>query len=428
MDPLSFSVGIAIGLLAGLGVWLAARARQAARLAQLETTLDHERRMSAEKLTLLEESGVRQREAFAALSAEALRQNSQSFLDLARASLGEFQRQAATDLDGRQKAIGEVLQPFKEALARVDTQIQAVERERVGSYAALVEQLKGLALTQQQLHTETNNLVRALRSPNVRGLWGEMQLRRVVEVAGMLEHCDFVQKETAETEDGARRTPDLLVRLPGGRQIVVDSKVPTDAYMRAVEATDQATRDTLLKDHARQVRNHIKSLGAKAYWDQFQPTPEFVFMFLPGEPLIAAALQQDPTLLEFGLTQRVIPASPLTLIALLRAVAFGWQQQQIAMNAQEISELGRQLYDRLRKLAEHFERIGRSLTGTIDAYNDAVGSLESRVLVTARRLKDLGVRGTEELPEVETVDVVPRPARAPELTGLFEDRDDVAED
>ena len=421
MDLLSFVVGAAIGLLAGLALWFYGRARHVAEAARLVAELDAERRSAAEKLAALDRAGATLRDAFAALSAEALRQNNQSFLELARASLGEFQKQAATDLEGRQKAIAEALQPVRESLARVDAQLQGVETARAGAQSALTEQLKGLATAQQQLQAETSNLVSALRSSNVRGFWGEIQLRRVVELAGLAEHIDFVEKETGTTEDGTRRVPDLIVRLPGDRQIIVDAKVPTDAFLRAIETRSPEDREAGLRDHARQVKAHVTSLSAKAYWDQFQPTPEFVFMFLPGEGLLEAALRADPGLVEFALARRVILATPLTLIAMLRAVAYGWQQQQIAVNAQAISDLGRQLYDRLRVLGEHFASLGDSLAGSVEAYNRAVGSLEGRVIVTARRLKDLGVRGVEPVPDVEPVDRTPRTPHAAELTGLFEE-------
>lgn len=399
MDATSFVIGFVVGAAVGLALWFAARAR----------------------LSAFTDAQVHVREAFAALSADALQRNNQMFLDLARASLGEFQKQATTDLDSRQRSIAEALQPVKESLARVDAQLQEVEKQRVGAYAAVTEQLTALARTQQSLQTETGNLVRALRSPNVRGLWGEMQLRRVVEAAGMLEYCDFVEKESATTEDGQRLTPDVIVRLPGGRRIVIDSKVPIDAFMKAIDATDDAAREQFLRDHTKQVKGHIDSLGRKAYWEQFQPTPEFVFMFLPGETLLGAALQQDPTLLEYGLTKGVIPATPLTLIALLRAVAHGWQQEKMAASAEEISRLGRELYDRIRTVAKHFGDVGRNLREAMDAFNKAVGSFESRLLVTARKLKDLGAGTGDEPPELEPIDVTPRRLQAPELADLFEE-------
>jgi len=423
MDLLSFVVGAAIGLLAGLALWFHGRARHVAEAARLVAELDAERRAAAEKLASLDRAGTTLRDAFAALSAEALRQNNRSFLELARASLAEFQQQAVTDLDGRQKAIAEALQPVKESLARVDAQLRDVEKARVGSQSALTEQLKGLATAQQLLQSETSNLVSALRSSNVRGFWGEIQLRRVVELAGLTEHLDFVEKESASTEEGVRRVPDLIVRLPGDRQIIVDAKVPTDAFLRAIETRRPEDREAGFREHARQVKAHVTSLSSKAYWDQFQPTPEFVFMFLPGEGLLEAAIEGDPGLVEFALARRIILATPLTLIAMLRAVAYGWQQQQIAVNAQAISDLGRQLYDRLRVLGEHFASLGDSLAKSVEAYNRSVGSLEGRVIVTARRLKDLGVRGVEPLPEVASVDLTPRAPRAAELTGLFEEED-----
>ena len=423
MDLLSFLVGAAIGLLAGVVLWFHGRARHAAEAARLVAELDAERRAAAEKLASLDRAGTTLRDAFAALSAEALRQNNRSFLELARASLAEFQQQAVTDLDGRQKAIAEALQPVKESLARVDAQLRDVEKARVGSQSALTEQLKGLATAQQLLQSETSNLVSALRSSNVRGFWGEIQLRRVVELAGLTEHLDFVEKESASTEEGVRRVPDLIVRLPGDRQIIVDAKVPTDAFLRAIETRRSEDREAGFREHARQVKAHVTSLSSKAYWDQFQPTPEFVFMFLPGEGLLEAAIEGDPGLVEFALARRIILATPLTLIAMLRAVAYGWQQQQIAVNAQAISDLGRQLYDRLRVLGEHFASLGDSLAKSVEAYNRSVGTLEGRVIVTAKRLKDLGVRGVEPMPEVQSVDQTPRAPRAAELTGLFEEED-----
>jgi DNA recombination protein RmuC len=418
-----------------IGVWLVMRAQAdreialvragltsefAATRARLEAELDAERRGTSEKLALLKDAETKLRDTFAALSADALRQNNQSFLDLAKTSLSEFQQTARLDLDGRQKAIEDLVQPLKESLTKVDLKLGEVEKNRVGTHSALTEQLRTLHQAQHTLQVETGRLVQALRSPNVRGQWGELQLRRVVEAAGMLEYCDFDFKESVDA-DGSRLTPDMIVRLPGGRNVVVDAKVPSSAYLDAMETDDDAVRQVKLKDHARQVRDHVVRLGNKTYWQHFQPAPDLVIMFVPGETLLSVALQRDPALLEFSLGRGVMLASPLTLMALLRAVAFGWQQEKIARNAQEISDLGRQLYDRIRIMAEHFEEVARGLTRSVEAYNKAVGSLESRVLVTARRLKEKGIPAPEELPELEVIDHTARSLGAPELVGLFDD-------
>ncbi len=441
---LVFGAGLALGLVVAAAVWgfartamaqshsqLAGRELSEARLqqalsgaqqerARLGAELEAERKAAAGKLALLQDAEAKLREAFSALSSEALRQNNDSFLALARTSLSEFQQSARADLDGRQKAIEELVQPLKQSLTQVDAKLQQVEQTRIGSHAALTEQLRSLGVAQQTLQTETGRLVQALRSPNVRGQWGELQLRRVVEAAGMLEYCDFDLKESVTGDDG-RLTPDMVVRLPGGRNVVVDAKVPSSAYLDALEAEGDAAKDAKLRDHGRQVRDHIVKLGNKAYWAHFQPTPDLVIMFVPGEMLLSTALQYDPGLLEFSLGRGVMLASPLTLMGLLRAVAFGWQQEKIAKNAQEISDLGRQLYERIRVMAIHFEDVARGLTRSVESYNKAVGSLESRVLVTARRLKDKGVTAPDELPELETIDHTPRPLGAPELIGLFDD-------
>lgn len=392
--------GLAVGLLAGwiAGSRSAAKARE--DLARAE-----------EKLRVLDDAGVRLKEAFAALSHEALRQNQQSFLDLARSQFGALQDASRTDLSERQKAIEAIVKPVADSLQQVDRKLQEVERLRAGAYAGLLEQVKALAETQSRLQSETSNLSKALRAPISRGKWGEMQLRRVVELAGMLDRCDFVEQPTFSDEQGRTLRPDMVVHLPGGKSVVVDAKAPLAAYLDAAEAPDDAAREAKLRDHARLVRDHITVLGARGYARQVEPAPEFVVMFLPGESFFGAALQFDPSLLEYGIERGVIPSSPTTLIALLRAVGYGWRHERLAENAKEISDLGRQLHERLRTMTGHFERLGRSLDAATAAFNQAIASLESRVLVSARRFEELGAG---EGASLESPEAVERQARLPQ--------------
>lgn len=381
------------------------------RATALTTSLEAQAKSMLEKQALLEEAEKKLREAFQALSAEALKSNNQAFLELAQTKLGEFHKGATADLEARQKAIDELLKPVQTSLEHVGKTLTEVEKARTDAYAELRTQVSGLAQTQLSLQKETANLVTALRAPSVRGRWGEIQLKRVVEMAGMLNYCDFAEQQSANTDDGRLR-PDMVVNLPGGKTIVVDAKAPLGAYLDALEAPDDNVKLARLGDHSRQVRDHMTKLAAKSYWSQFTPTPEFVLMFLPGEMFFSAALEQDPGLIEFGVQERVIVASPTTLISLLRAVAYGWQQEAIAENAQAISELGRELYERLRVFAGHMNSVGRSLEAATGNYNKAVGSLESRVLVSARKFKELQATTGEDLENGRLVENAPRSLQA----------------
>ena len=402
-----------------------ARAQQSE--AALRARFEAEQRNTAEKLAVLEQARDSLKDAFSAISADLLAQNNARFLDLAKEKFGELQTTAATDLASRQKAIDDLVVPLRESLTKVDAKLQDVDRDRATSHAALAEQLRSLTRAQADLQSETGRLARALRSPNIRGQWGELQLRRVLESAGLVEGSHYDIKESVHGDDG-RLTPDVIVKLPGGKNVVVDAKVALTAFLDAIEVDDERVREQKLRDHARQVKDHVVRLGNKAYWTHFQPAPDIVVMFVPGEALLSAALQYDAGLIEYSMTRGVMLASPLTLIALLRAISYGWQQETIARNAMEISDLGRQLYDRIAKLAEHWENVGKSLARAVTAYNGAVGTLETRVLVTARRLKDKGVSAGEELPDLETIDQTPRPLGAPQLTGLFDEAPEPVEE
>jgi DNA recombination protein RmuC len=374
----------------------------------LAATIEAERKSFEEKQRLLDEAKAALSDAFGALSANALKSNSEEFLKLARASLGQFQEGAKSDLAMREQAIGQLLTPVRQALEKFEAKVQALEVAREGAYQGLVQQVTQLLDTGKELRSETANLVQALRSPVTRGQWGEFQLRRVIEMAGMVNYCHFVEQKKLDTDDGQLR-PDVVVKLPAGKTIIIDSKAPVSSYMDAVLIEEEAERRTRLQHFAKLVRDHVAALGRKAYWDQFETSPELVVMFLPGDHYYSAALEQDPSLIEFGVEQKVLVATPVNLIGLLRAIAFGWRQEAIATNAKEISELGAELYKRISDLGGHWIDVGKNLTRTVEAFNSTVGTLETRVLVSARRFKELGAAPVSlDIDIVEPVEKTPR--------------------
>lgn len=376
--------------------------------ATLETTLDKERQAAGQQLAIVEKARENLEKTFKALSADALSSNNQSFLQLAKSVLERFQEAARGDLAKRQEAIDHLVSPIKKTLEHFDSRVGDIEKSRVAAYEGLSQQVRNLLETQHQLRSETNNLVKALGTPRVRGRWGEVQLKRVVEMAGMVEYCDFQLQQSAASDEGRLR-PDLIIRLPAGKNIVVDAKTPLAACLEAIETSDDDEQEKKMKLHARHVRDHIKTLGQKSYWDQFQPAPEFVVMFLPGETFYNAALQHDPSLLEYGANERVIPATPTTLIPLLKAVAYGWRQEALADNARAISDLGQELYKRVSDLSGHFAELGSRLQRSVESYNRAVGTLESRVLVSARRFHELKAAGVRR--EISSPPVIEASAR-----------------
>jgi len=371
------------------------------------TKLDASQESFEEQKALIEAMKAEMTDTFNALSSAALKSSSEDFLRLASEHLGKVVADTKGKLGEHQAAMDGMLKPLHETLKRYEEQIRLIEESRHKAYGSLEEQLRSLASTHENLQRETSNLVSALRRPQVRGRWGEMQLRRVAELSGMSTHCDFTEQQSLDTEKGRIR-PDMIVHLPMEREIVVDSKVSLEAYLDAISSSTEDERKSKMEKHAQQVRAHMNKLASKEYWSQFAQSPEFVILFIPGESFLSSALDVDNTLIEDGIQRRVIIATPTTFIALLRAIAYGWRQEQITKNAQEISELGRQLYERMNILVQHFDSIGSNLEKAIGAYNKAVGSMESRILPSVRRFKELGVTGADEIPIIEQIDQKPR--------------------
>jgi DNA recombination protein RmuC len=368
---------------------------------------ESQRENLAEQRRLLNDAEAKFREAFQALAGEALKSSSDQFMELAKAKFDSLQKEAEGDLEHRKLAIQSLVDPLETALKDLRSEVSRVESARQEAYGSLRNEVQLLATTNKELREETGSLVNSLKQPQIKGKWGELTLRRVVELSGMSPHCDFQEQLSVETEEGRLR-PDLMVHLPGGTQIVVDVKVPLHAFFKAVSAQSDAEYREAMIQHAALVRDHIKGLSGKEYWKQFEPTPEFVVLFVPGESFFSAALEQDRTLIEDAIEKRVVLASPTTLIALLRAVAYGWKQQLVAENAERIKDLGKELYDRVVKFAEHLSEIARGLERASKAYNSAVASFDSRLIPSARKFREMGV-GSEEVPQLEPIETFPRP-------------------
>ncbi|MDG2170360.1 MAG: DNA recombination protein RmuC [Opitutales bacterium] len=382
----------------------------------LETKLESEQEHFTEKEQVYKELEKRFSDVFKALSGEALKENNRSFLELAKEHLNSQQVKSKGELEKRKQAIEALLKPINDSLKNFGEKVGDIEKARVGTYEALKEQVLSLAEGQTRLRTETGNLARALNTPRVRGSWGEIQLKKVVELAGMLEHCDFEEQQSKDRDDGSRARPDMIVHLPGDKQIIIDAKAPLEGFLAALEANEKKDKEARMTDHTRHIRMHIKELGGKSYWEQFENTPEFVVLFLPGESFFSAALEVEPGLIDEGVQQKVILATPTTLIALLKVVSYGWRQENLAQQSREISKLGKEIYDRVSDVAKNWMSVGKGLRNAVESYNKAVSNLESRVLVSARKMKELPIDlSKKEIDGSMLVDAVPRELQAAEL-------------
>ncbi len=375
--------------------------------ARLTSKLEAQEAAMEEKVRSFEEARDQLENTFKSLASDVLKSNSSEFLKLAETNFKTLHTKASGDLEQREKAVESMVKPIREALEKTDQQIRKMEKERQSAFGSLTQHLQFMAQAQEQLQGETRNLVKALRRPEVRGQWGEMTLKRLAELAGMVEHCDFDQQQSVDTDQGKQR-PDMIVRMPGSREIIVDAKAPMDGYLAAVEAQDDTNRVVELQRHARNVRDRVRELSSKGYWQQFPQSPDFVVLFIPGDQFLSSALEVDTKLLEDAMTDKVVLATPSSLVALLRAVAYGWRQEALAENAEHIRTVGQDLYERLSTFSEHLEKVGGHLSRSVDSYNKAVGSFDSRVLPGARKFTDMGIQGKKDLPEPEPVERLPR--------------------
>jgi DNA recombination protein RmuC len=381
--------------------------------ARLSSQLEAQQAAMEEKTRSFDQSRQQFEDTFKSLASDVLKSNSSEFLKLAETNFKALHNKASSELEQREKAVENMVKPIRETLEKTDQQIRSMEKEREAAFGSLTQHLKFVTQAQEQLQGETRNLVKALRRPEVRGQWGELTLKRLAELAGMVEHCDFDQQRSVDTESGKQR-PDMVVRMPGGREIIVDAKAPMDAYLGAVEAPDENTRSVEIQRHARNVRDRVRELASKGYWQQFPESPDFVVLFIPGDQFLSAALEVDSKLLEDAMTDKVVLATPSSLVALLRAVAYGWRQEALAENAEHIRAVGGELYERLSTFADHLARLGSHLGRSVDSYNKAVGSFDSRVLPGARKFNEMGIQGKKDLPEPEPVERIPRPVQGDE--------------
>ena len=404
-------IGLVIGILLGAGVvyfLISTRhGKTKQKLAGVEAKYEAELKAADDKLKLLEEARDSLKDSFKALSADALSKNNESFIKLAEENLKKHQQSAKDDLEKRQQAITKTVEPVSQTLKAFSDRVNKIEERRIESEGGIKKELQKLSEMHLRLDQSTSSLVQALRAPQVRGQWGEMHLRRTVEMAGMINYCDFEEQSSVETEEGQRQRPDMLIRLPNERRVVVDSKVPIAAYLDALETDSTEVQSERMQAHARHLRTHIKDLSTKAYWSQFENAPEFVVLFVPNEAIFSAALEEDPSLIELGVENKVILATPTTLIALLKAVAYGWQQEAITREAKEIASLGKEIYDRLSVVIGHFVKLGKSIDQSVGNYNKAMNSVDSRLMVTARKFESLESASSEQLPDINQIEKRP---------------------